>query len=246
MTRLKVLLTGPSGRIGGEMLPRLRERYDLRTFDLQADANDANDANAFEGDLQDIEVLKAAMQGCDCVIHLAATSDEAPFLEKLVPNNIIGIHHVLEAAHQSGVKRVVFAGSVQSIGRGMHGEGRAPFEAHEPPRPSSIYGATKVWGEALGRYFSDKYGLEFISIRIGAFQPYDSDWFKEGRARDIWLSPRDMFQLLWRAVETPDVVYAIVHGTSQVPRERMSLREAREILGYQPIDNADDFFAAKS
>jgi len=241
MTRLKVLLTGPTGRIGSEMLPLLRERYDLSTFDLTADADDAN---AFEGDLQDIEVLKAAMEGCDAVIHLAATSDEASFAE-LLPNNIIGIHNVLEAARQSGVKRIVFAGTVQSIGRAMPGEGDAPFQAHQPTRPATIYGASKIWGEALGHFFFNKYGLEFISIRIGAFQPYDSKWLQEGRARDIWLSPRDMFQLLWRAVETPEVGYAIVHGTSQVPREKMSLQEAREILGYQPIDNAADFFVTK-
>lgn len=241
MSRLRILFTGPGGRIGTQVVPLLRERYEVAAFDLHADPDDPL---SFEGDLQSIEPLKAAMEGCSAVVHMAATSDDAPFVEQILPNNIIGFYNVLEAARQAGVKRVVFASSVQAIGSGMkwREEGSKPFSADQMPLPSNAYGASKVWGEAMGRTFWDKHKQEFVAIRIGAFQPYDSDWLKEGRAKDIWLSPRDMFQLIWRSIETPDVGFAIVHGTSRVPRERMSLQEAHDILGYEPEDNADDYF----
>lgn len=234
---MRILFTGPSGRIGTPVVPMLRDHFEVATFDLHANPDDPL---SFEGDLQSIEVLEAAMNGCEIVVHMAATSDEAPFHDQLLPNNIVGTFNVLEAAHRAGVKRVVFASSVQALGRGMKdGE---PFTADKLPQPGTVYGATKVWGETLGRYYFDKHGLEFVAIRIGAFQNYDSDWLRKGIAKDIWLSPRDMAQLIRRAVETPDVGYAIVHGTSKVPKERMSLDEARQILGYEPEDDADDFY----
>ncbi len=244
MSQLQVLATGTRGRVGSEITSQLNERYKLRTYDLEANP-EVEDAIA--GDISDFDALKNAMKGCDAVLHLAATSDEAPFREELLPNNIVGIYNVLEAAHQSGVKRVVFASSVQAIGGNLHRSdpNKPALQEDEIARPTSLYGASKVWGETLGRYYYDKYQLEFVSLRIGAFQPYDSDWLQRDICRDIWLSPRDMFQISWRALETPDVGYAVVHATSDVPREAMSLDSARRILGYAPEDKSDDFYAPR-
>ncbi len=242
MSLKRILFTGPSGRIGTHAVPLLREKYEVTTFDLKVDPDDAL---AFEGDLQSIEALQAAMQGCVAVVHMAATSDDAPFFEQILPNNIIGLYNVLEAARRAGVKRVIFASSVQAIGSALkwRAESAPPFSTDLMPLPGNAYGASKVWGEAMGRTYFDRHQQEFVAIRIGAFQPYDSDWLKKGHGKNIWLSPRDMFQLIWRAIETPAVGFAIVHGTSRVPNERMSLSEARELLGYEPEDNADDYFA---
>jgi uronate dehydrogenase len=239
MSKKKILFTGPNGRIGSQVMPMMRERYEVATFDLQPDADDPL---AFQGDLQSIDALQEAMAGCEVVVHMAATSDEAPF-EQLLPNNLVGAFNVLEAARLAGVKRVVFASTVQAIGYGLKRDGSDPFRADQLPRPGSVYGATKVWGEALGSLYHDKHKLEFIALRIGGFQPYDSDWLQKGIGKNIWLSPRDMFQLLWRAIETPGIGYAIVHGTSRVPLEEMSLQEARDLLGYEPEDDAEEYFA---
>jgi uronate dehydrogenase len=238
MAKLKVLVTGTQGRVGPQLTAPWRERYDLRTFDLKADLDDPT---AFQGDLQDVEVLKRAMEGVDVVVHLAATADEAPFIEDLVPNNIIGLHNTFQAALEAGVRRMVFASTVQAMSNGL--SQRENVSALDPPRPSSLYGTTKAYGEVLGRYYHDKHGLEFVAIRIGAFQPYDSELLKRRRLIDIWLSPHDAIQLFQKAIETPGVDYAVVHGTSRTPVERMGLAEAREVLGYEPMDNAEDYFA---
>lgn len=223
--------------MGPYLVEPFQKRYDLRTYDVKANPSDPN---AFQGDLQDIEVLKAAMQGVDVVVHLAATSDEAPFVENLVPNNVIGMYNTFQAALESGVRRIVFASTCQAMSFNWRNGAKAGTS--EPPRPSTLYGATKVFGETVGRWYHDKHGLEFVAIRIGAFQPYESDWFAKNRCRDIWLSPRDAVQLFQLAIEKPDVGYAVVCGTSKTSVERMSLQEARDVLGYEPIDASDDFY----
>ena len=83
-----------------------------------------------------------------------------------------GVFNVLEAARLENVRRVVFASSIQAVG--LNGRGSSEATGVEMlPRPNSMYGATKVWGETLGRYYHDKYGLEFIALRLGAFEPYE-------------------------------------------------------------------------
>lgn len=98
--------------MGPHLLGPFRERYELSTFDLQL----SQQSNSFVGDLSEIEPLRAAMSGVDVVVHLAATSDEAPFVEQLVGPNIIGVYNVLEAARLEKVRRVVFASSIQAVG----------------------------------------------------------------------------------------------------------------------------------
>lgn len=197
------------------------------------------------GDLSEIEPLREAMRDCEVVVHLAATSDEAPFVEELVPNNVIGPYNVFEAARLEKVRRIVFASSIQAMSFNLK-DSETPVETDVLPRPHTLYGATKVLGETMGRWFHDRHGLEFVAIRIGAFQPYDSPWLSENRAPDIWLSPRDAALLFQKAIETPDIGYAIVNGTSKTTRERMSLASARSILGFEPQDDARDFYNLSS
>ncbi|MBV9851330.1 MAG: NAD(P)-dependent oxidoreductase [Armatimonadetes bacterium] len=225
-------MTGVHGRLGPHLVPPFRERYALRTLDRQ---ESPDDPHCVLSDLQDRDVLRRAMAGVDVVVHLAATSDEAPFVENLVPNNVVGVYNVFEAAHEAGVRRIVFASSVHAV---TASGPDPPVRVSDPPRPITTYGVTKVFGETLGRYYHDRRGMEFVGIRIGAFQPYDSALLRQKPLmRDLWLSPRDAARLFVRAVETPQVGYALVFGTSRTSLERLSLQEAREVLGYEPEDD---------
>lgn len=233
---LKILLTGPSGRLGPHLLGPLRERYELATFDLQP----SDEPNSFVGDLSEIEPLRAAMRGVDVVVHLAATATESPFVEELVGPNVIGVYHVLEAARLEKVRRVVFASSIQASGFGFRSNS-APLDVASLPRPSTLYGATKIMGETLGRFYHDKHGLEFIALRIGAFEPYDSPHLQRQGYREIWLSPRDAAGIFCAAIEKENIGYGIANATSRTPVERMALQPARELLGWEPQDSAEDF-----
>ena len=238
---MRVLLTGPGGRIGPHILPLFSSRFDLRILDKGVIPGYPD---AILADLSDISVLQSAMQDIETVVHLAATSDEAPFIEQLVPNNIIGVYNLYEAARLSGVKRVVFASTVQTIG--FYPKEHI-VQVDEPPRPVSLYGATKVFGETLGQYYYDKFQIETVAVRIGWFQDYDSKWLRSSEgARMLWLSPRDAAEILARAAEMPGLGFARVFATSKTSFERLSLAPLRTLLNYEPLDNIATINAAES
>jgi nucleoside-diphosphate-sugar epimerase len=229
MTKLKVLLTGAAGRVGRALRPAFRECYQLRTFDRQAVPDDPE---ALIGDLTDLGCMRTAMRDIEVLVHLAATPTERAFVEELAPNNIVGVYNAFQAAREAGVRRIVFASTCQTVT--AYPTDRT-VEVTDPVRPRSIYGATKVFGEVLGRYYHDHHGLEFVGIRLGAFispervRPHGSS-----ESRLIWIGQRDAVNLFRRAVETPHVGYLLVFGTSITDREYLSLKTARETLGYQP------------
>ncbi len=232
----KVLLTGTGGRIGKYMTPAFREWFDLRTLDR---ASSEVDPDPIISDLQDVEILKGAMEGCETVVHMAATSDEAPFLENLVPNNVVGLYNVFEAARETGVKRIVFASTVQTVG---FNPPDVTIEVTDPVRPVTLYGATKVLGEVMGRFYHDKHGIEFVGVRIGWFHPYDSEALRTSTgARQLWLSPNDCNSLFRRAVEQPEIGYVLCFATSKTSFERLSLKPAKELLDWEPADDIAAF-----
>lgn len=236
MDKLRVLLTGAAGRIGPTFVEAFREPYRLRTYD-RSPVTDSPDHRI--GDLQDLEALRSAMEGMEVVVHLAATSNEAPFVENLVPNNVVGLYHTFQAAQEAGVRRIVFASTCQAV---LAYPRDQTVKTTDPVRPSTLYGATKAFGEVMGRWYHDQHGLEFIGIRIGWFKTYDDpDLGRNEFLADVWLSPRDAVQIFRRAIETPEIGYAVVHGTSVTRREFLSLRSARELLGYAPEDRYDDY-----
>ena len=61
------------------------------------------------------------------------------------------------------------------------------IDTEVPYRTDSLYGASKAFGEILGRLYADKYGLEVVCLRIGASAPRPSNIC----ALSIWISHRD-------------------------------------------------------
>jgi uronate dehydrogenase len=229
---LSVLLTGASGKVGRVLAPAFRESYQLRAL-YRRPAPD--DPTAVVGDLRDPGKLRALMAGCDVVVHLAAVSHEAPFVEQIVPANVVGAYHVFQAAHEANVRRIVFASTCHTV---RIAEAERPAEVNDPYRPWTTYGASKALGEVLGRFFHEHHGLEFLAVRIGWLLPYEDGELQTSRLkRSIWLSPRDAVSLFRLAIETPGIGYAVVYGTSVTSPQVVSLRSARELLGYEPQDD---------
>src|SRR6516225_3861642 len=107
----KVLVTGSAGRIGQAVVTELQARgLPVRGFDR---VPTPGLADAVVGDLSDATALRRAAEGVGALVHLAATPDDADFLTELLPNNIVGVYHVLEAARRAGVRRLVLASSGQ-------------------------------------------------------------------------------------------------------------------------------------
>jgi nucleoside-diphosphate-sugar epimerase len=237
LDRRLILLTGAAGRIGSSFRQTYGEQYRFRLADLHTNTltdTPGTDHEIVRLDITDAHACREACNAIDTVIHLAADpSPEADWESSLLPNNIRGTVNVFQASHEAACRRVVFASSVHAVVGYPPGETLAD---DAPPRPTNLYGASKVFGEAIASRFSVE-GLSGIAIRIGA---YDAPWFHEsGQVTDAmaYVSARDLNDLLIRCVETPNIPYAVVAGISNNARKRFDLIRTRQLLGYDPSDD---------
>ena len=234
MTTKTVLLTGASGRIGRCVRYALREDYCLVCFNRSDIPDLGPNERLVRGDTADAADLEQAARGAEVIVHLAGVSDVAPFRERLLPVNILGTYNVFEAARLAGVPRVIYASTHQVMGFYPAGQ---RIDANAPYRPSSMYAVTKCFGEAMGRLYADKAGLQVICLRIGLFRDRPLD----ERHLAVWISPGDMGRLVRASVAAPDIHYEVVYGISRNTRRWWDLDRAREVLGYDPQDDAEAY-----
>jgi uronate dehydrogenase len=151
------------------------------------------------------EALKIT-KGVDAIVHLGGYSVEGPW-KAIHEANILGCYNVFEAARKNGVKRILFATSNHAVGFYRRAQ-RIDHRVYI--KPDSRYGVSKVFGEALGSLYADKYGMEVFLMRIGNVNPQPID----KRRLSIWLSPRDLAQLVSIGIDHPDIRFEIVYGVS--------------------------------
>lgn len=234
---LRVLITGAAGSIGQCLREGLRGRYALlRLADIAEQAPAAEGEEICTLDIRDMDALEQCMQGIDCVVHLAGIAS-AESWEKIMPMNIEGCFNVFEAARRQNVRRVVFASSNHAVG--YHRRERF-IDNTVAPRPDSEYGVSKVFGEALGRMYADKYGLSVACLRIGSFLRPDRP--QEARQLLTWISHRDMTELTRCCIEHESYHFEVLYGVSNNLRNRWDNSNAKHI-GYRPQDNSEEFAA---
>jgi uronate dehydrogenase len=227
-----VLVTGAAGRIGTYLrsgLPPLG--WAVRCLDL-AGPPEPDGLEWSIGDVTDPEALAKAMAGIETVVHLAGIPTEAAF-DDLRQANIEGTYQVFEAARQAGVRRVIYAGSNHAVG---YHEGDALLTIEVRPRPDSLYGVTKVFGEALGSFYADRYGLEVAAVRIGSC----FDRPPGVRGLGTWLSPNDAVRLVDALLRAPSFGFRVLYGISANTRAWWDQAPALA-LGYRPEDDGEAF-----
>jgi uronate dehydrogenase len=223
-----VVITGAAGSIGSALVARLPAYgWALRPFDR------VPVEGAVLGDITVAADLDAAMDGASAVVHLAGVPTEAPW-PVLREANLDGTVQVFEAARRHGVPRVVYASSIHAAGFTPASAPNLP--AATPARPDTLYGVSKVFGEALGRYYADRYGLQVACLRIGTFASTPPDLWTLSN----WLSPDDCGRLVDACLRSTRLSYAIVWGISANTRRTWSLEEGYA-LGYHPRDDAEDY-----
>jgi uronate dehydrogenase len=228
----KILITGAAGDVGGHLRRELAGRYALRLSDIRPVADLSTEEEFIRGDCARLNDMLRVTRGVDAVVHLGGFSVEGPW-ETILRANIVGAYNVFEAARRNGLRRLVFATSNHAVGFYERDE---TVDHRVYPRPDSRYGVSKVFGEALGSLYADKYGMEVVCIRIGNVNPRPMD----KRRLSIWLSPRDLAQLVSIAIDRPGIRFEIVYGVSGNRRSWYDNANA-ERLGYQPQDDSEPF-----
>ena len=168
---MRYLVTGGAGFIGSNTVDELvRRGHDVVVLDDLSTGNAANldqvkaKIRFIQDSITNLEALREACRGVDCVIHLAAQTSVPRSVKDPIETNLINVDgtlNVLVAAHDAKVKRVVFACSCAVYGI----TSVLPIKESASLAPISPYGLSKQVGEAYGRVFQELYGLEFVSLR---------------------------------------------------------------------------------
>lgn len=189
-------------------------------------------------DCAELDAMCRATEGVDCVIHLAGIPTEAPW-DELLPANYVSTYNVFEAARRAGTRRIIFASSNHAVG---YHDVSETLDRNAEPRPDGLYGVAKVFGEALGRLYTDRHGMEVCSLRIGSFRERPLNQ----RELATWISPRDMAQLIRRCVDAPAFRYFAAYGVSANRRRRWTNGDLDVWLGYAPQDDAEVYASGLS
>ena len=229
-----VLITGAAGDVGSHLRRELAGRYQLRLSDIRPIAKLARGEKFVRADVSRMKDMLSITKGVDAIVHLGGFSVEGPW-ETILEANIAGTYNVFEAARRNGVKRVLFATSNHAVGFYRRDQ---TIDHRVYPKPDSRYGVSKVFGEAVASLYADKYGVESLCIRIGNVNPRPVD----KRLLSIWISPRDLAQLVAIGVEHPDIRFEIVYGVSGNERSWYDNANAFR-LGYRPQDNSEPLAA---
>lgn len=230
-----VLLTGASGDVGTHLRRELAGRYQWRLSDLRPLAKKSRGETFAKADLSRMADCLRITKGVDAIVHLGGYSVEGPW-ESILQANIIGCYNIFEAARLNGVKRLLFATSNHAVGFYPR---KQKIDHRVYPKPDGRYGVSKVFGEALGSLYADKYGMEVFLMRIGNVneKPIDK------RRLSIVLTPRDLAQLVTIGIERPGIRFEIVYGVSGNRRSWYDNSNAKR-LGYRPKDDSEPFAKA--
>jgi UDP-glucose 4-epimerase len=171
----RACITGGAGFIGSNLADELILRgvevvivddFRVGRHEFIADALQHPGVRLVHGDVLDEAALRDAFAGCDWVFHLQANADVRWGLQhprRDLHQNTLGTANVLEAMRAEGVSRIVFSstGSVYGEPEVFPTPEDAPF-----PVQTSLYGASKLAGEALIEAYAAGYGFTGLICRF--------------------------------------------------------------------------------
>ena len=230
----KIVLTGAAGALGGKCrAPLAAMCKELVSTDIK-DSIEGLAANEsyVKADIGIMDEIAPVIADAEMIVHFGSIADEAPW-EQILHSNILSAYNIWEAAHQAGVRRIVFASSIHAVGMHPKQDFICTDAAH---RPDTYYGLSKCFTEDLASLYWEKRGLETVAMRIASA----SGAVGNSRALGTWLSDGDLVRLVKAAVTSPTTGFTVVYGVSNNDRAGLDNSKAA-FLGYRPQDNAEDF-----
>ena len=173
LTDSRILVIGGAGFVGSHLVDQLlsepvREIVVLDNFVRGTRANlrnavKDNRVTVIDGSITDQALLRELMKGTDYVFHLAALwlFECVHQPRSALDVNVGGTFNVIEAAHEAGVKKIVYSSSASVYGDAVF----TPMTEEHPFNNRTMYGATKIAGEQFLRAFHEQHKLNYVGLR---------------------------------------------------------------------------------
>jgi len=169
----RIVVTGGAGFIGSHIVDQLLEK-DVREVvvlddfvrgtrtNLESASRDPR-LRLVKGSIADRELLRSVIDGTQYVFHLAALWLHECVHEprRAIEINVEGTYNVAEAAHELGVRKVVYSSSASVYGDAIE----TPMTEEHPFNNRTLYGATKIAGEQIFRSVNEQHGLPWVGLR---------------------------------------------------------------------------------
>jgi nucleoside-diphosphate-sugar epimerase len=235
MKRQRILITGAAGRIGSLLAGHWQEHHELLLTDRrEADGDLPGEFRA--ADLSDWNAMRPLFDDIDSVVHLAADPSVNACWGSLLPNNVISSYNVLEASADAGCGRVILASSVNAV---MGYAADVQVKTSMPVAPANLYGVSKAFAEATGRYYADQRNLSVHCLRLGAvLEADDKRLVADHPLLDVALTQKDLLKLYDASLSAENVHFGIFHGISDNRFKRLDLSDTKSILNFEPADDA--------
>ena len=209
---MKILLTGGSGDLGQTLVPRLLANGDMPVaLDVRVPIDLRQGAMFVQGSVLDRSKLKESLQGCHCIVHIAAwhgihESRGEKNAYDFFDLNVRGTFEVFEAAVSLGINKIIYI-STTSV-----------------RRPDTLYGHSKILAERIAEDYADHRGMNVITLRPRSFIPF---W-----NHDAYTGYSDWARWFWNgAVHIDDVAAAVMLSPSYSPHSRDSLAGMVQLPG---------------
>ena len=235
---MKVVVTGAAGDLGKKVCRHLRSLDRFQVIGLDIASN--GDPEIVSADLAIFDPgWTRQFIGADAVVHLAANVWRYAPWPDLWRDNVDALLNVFEAAARNGPMRVVFASSASVMDEYFWQQGTLGTGLVE--NPSTAYGASKAFGERIGKYFSAHRGLSVICLRIGDVLVGEGETpdRNSGGAEGVWgqqkwLSESDLNQIVEKSIEAEGIDFAVINAVSDNQGMRWDLVGAERGVGYRP------------
>lgn len=173
---MKVLVTGGAGGVGKPVVDRLvRNGFEVKVIDL-AEGLEIPGAVYASCNILDYSGLRAQVQGCDAVVHLAAyASPSVASSDRVFQTNVQGTFNVFKACEETGIRRVVQASSINALGL-FYGTKPAPIhylpvDEDHPCVTTDAYSLSKHMIEEIGDYYWRRSGISNVALRFPYVAP---------------------------------------------------------------------------
>lgn len=246
----QILITGSSGLIGQILLNHLPSEYVITGLDI----TESSDKRTSVANLRNFDEINHHFANIDIVIDLAGISNLDADWNQICTNNIPVTCNTFEAAKEHNVKRIIYVSSNHVTG--MY-ESEAPYSdiiagnyhqirlsklqyihSGSQIKPDSPYGIGKSFGESTAKYYSEKFGISIICLRIGTVNKLNKPM--DIRQFATLLTHKDLIQLISKSIEAKShVKYEIFYGVSNNKWRIWDLTESNKKISFQPKDDAE-------